>query len=550
MRTSRVLAGTLGMVLVAGTTMVALTGSAALARVKNGEDWSGQRALRIAEGEGKAVRLLTNQSKGNNWALLARQTSDPSLTPDVWRLREYTRTSKNGVSWRNPPRAPQEVTYFRSGQDRWGRTAAAWIHDGALWAGTKMTWSRAPMAVTRLADAVPAAGEPHVHMPTHGDGFIIEYANTWHEFNPGPLNSCNGCDSPYQRWYHRAVPSAPAGAPADYTRVLRGTGWPMAFWTGDTRIPGDRALRFADRRTTLDGPAWTEPQVIAEGHQFVSFTLTALGFRLVTLDPAGKVNLFDYDESTTFGVPGTFRNRRVVSGPTDGSPPQVLLDRQNILTVAWRDVDPEAGLFVWQEDRPGSRHLEQPTLVPDTQHTETATVVTAPYGTLTAVYQPDRHRRGVQVLRVRHLPTGTRRWTDVTRLNSPKPAPSRGRFSVGQPRITGDVWVAANDDAGVWVHHFDAPEPFTKITRPTRTTRTDRVYTLRWKTTWAYASDYEVRARTSKRSGWKDVAVPKGARSKTVTRPRGETRCYQVREMPAHGLRSDWSAVRCITVRR
>lgn len=549
MRTSRLLVGTLGIVFAACTTMVTLTGTAAVAGDNDREDWSGQRALRAAEGEGKAVRLLINQSKSNNWALLARQTSDPSATPDIWRLREYTGTSKTGLSWRNPARAPKEVTSFRYGQDQWGRTAAAWISDGALWAGRKVTWSRAPMEVTRLADAVPGAGAPEVHMPAQGDGFIIEYAGTWHEFNPGPLNSCNGCDSPYERWYHRAAPSAPAGAPADYTRVLRGTGWPMAFWTGDAGTPADRALRSAERLATPDGPVWSESQVIAEGHQFVAFTLTALGYRLVTLDPTGRVNLFDYDEAT-YGTPGAFTNGRVVSDPTDGSMPQVLVDRPGILTLAWRDADPEAGLFVWQEDRPGSKYLEQPTLVPGTQHTESATVVTAPHGTLTVVFQPDRHRRSVQFPRALHLPTGASRWTDPTRLISPKPAHSRGTFSVGQPRITGDVWVAANDAAGVWVHRFDAPNPGTKITRPTRTTQPDRTYTLRWKTTWAYASDYEVRARTSNRSGWEDMAVPKGARSKTVTRPRGETRCYQVREMPAYGLRSDWSRARCITVRR
>lgn len=549
MRTSRLLVGTLGIVFAACTTMVTLTGTAAVAGDNDREDWSGQRALRVAEGEGKAVRLLVNQSKSNNWALLARQTSDTSATPDIWRLREYTGTSKTGLSWRNPARAPKEVTSFRYGQDQWGRTAAAWISDGALWAGRKVTWSRAPMEVTRLADAVPGAGAPEVYMPAQGDGFIIEYAGTWHEFNPGPLNSCNGCDSPYERWYHRAAPSAPAGAPADYTRILRGTGWPMAFWTGDAGTPADRALRSAERLATPDGPVWSESQVIAEGHQFVAFTLTALGYRLVTLDPTGRVNLFDYDEAT-YGTPGAFTNGRVVSDPTDGSMPQVLVDRPGILTLAWRDADPEAGLFVWQEDRPGSKYLEQPTLVPGTQHTESATVVTAPHGTLTVVFQPDRHRRSVQFPRALHLPTGASRWTDPTRLISPKPAHSRGTFSVGQPRITGDVWVAANDAAGVWVHRFDAPNPGTKITRPTRTTQPDRTYTLRWKTTWAYASDYEVRARTSNRSGWEDMAVPKGARSKTVTRPRGETRCYQVREMPAYGLRSDWSRARCITVRR
>lgn len=549
MRTSRLLAGTVGIVFAACTTMVTLTGTEAVAGDNDREDWSGQRALRIAEGEGKAVRLLTNQSKSNNWALLARQTFDPSATPDTWRLREYTGTSKTGLAWRNPERAPKEVASFRYGQDRWGRTAAAWIHDGALWAGSKVTWSRAPMAVTRLADAVPGAGAPEVHMPTQGDGFIIEYAGTWHEFNPGPLNSCNGCEYPYERWSSRAAPPAPAGAPADYTRVLRGTGWPMAFWTGDAGTPADRVLRSAERLATPDGPVWSESQVIAEGHQFVAFTLTARGYRLVTLDSTGRVNLFDYDEAT-YGTPGAFTNRRVVSDPTDGSMPQVLVDRHGIFTLAWRDADPEGGLFVWQEDRPGSKYLEQPTLVPGTQHTETATLVTAPYGTLTVVFQPDQHRRSVQFPRALHLPTGASRWTDPTRLISPKPAPSRGTFSVGQPRITGDVWVAANDDAGVWVHRFDAPNPGTKITRPTRTTQPDRTYTLRWKTTWAYASDYEVRARTSKRSGWEDVAVPKGARSKTVTRPRGETRCYQVREMPAYGLRSDWSKARCITVRR
>jgi hypothetical protein len=549
MRTSRLLTAALGVLL--ATTTVALTGTAATAGDNDREDWSGQRALRTGEGESQPIRLLTTQSRNNGWALLARRISDPSATPDIWRLREYSGTAKTGLAWRNPARAPKDVTSFRSAQDRWGRTATAWIHDGGLWAGTKTTWSRAPMAVTRLADEVPGAGAPQVLMPAFGEGFIIEYAGTWHEYNPGPLDSCNGCDHPYQRWYHRAAPAAPAGAPADYTRILRhDTGWLMAFWTGDTGSPGDGALRSAERLPSPDGPVWSEPEVIAEGHEFVAFAATALGYRLVTLDPAGRVNLFDYAE-TTYGAPGAFTNQRVVSDRTDGSLPRVLVDREGVLTLAWRDADRESGMFVRQEDRPGSTYLDQPTLVPGTQRSLAATVVTAPYGTLTVAYQSDRQRRGTWQTRVVHLPTGTSRWTDPARLTSPKPAHGRGVFSVGQPRITGDVWVAANDDNGAWVHRFDAPKPGSKITRPTRTTQPDPTYTLRWRVTWAYASDYEVRARTGKRSGWEDVAVPHGARSKTVTRPRGETRCYQVRGiLPSYGMRTDWSKSRCLTVRR
>lgn len=548
MRTSRLLAAALGTLLAATTTMGAM-GAVAVAGDNDREDWSGQRALRMPEGETRAVVLLTNQSQQSDWALLARQTSDPGATPDTWRLREYTRTNGAGLGWRNPVRAPRQVSWFRSAQDRWGRTAAAWIHDGALWAGTKVTGSRAPMAVTRLADEVPGAAAPAVLMAANADGFMIEYAGVRHEFVPGNLNSCNGCDFPSERWRHSAAPSAPAGAPADYARVLRGSGWSMAFWTGDTRVPGDRALRYAERVATPDGPVWSEPRVIADGHQFVDFTLTALGYRLVTRGPDGKVNLFDYDEGL-YGTPGALVKRRIVSNPTADGSVQVLVDRQRGLTLTWRDASPEGGLFVWQENRPNSRYLESPTLVPGTAHTETAAVATAPYGTLTVVFQPDRHRRSVQSPRAVHLPAGARKWTDPIRLESPQPAPSRGAYSVGQPRLNGDVWVAAIDDAGVWVHQFDAPKPATEITRPSDTTQRDRTYTVAWKTSWANAIDSEVRARKNKNSRWEDVAVPKATLSTTVTRPRGETRCYQARAILPGGERTDWSKTLCVTVSR
>jgi hypothetical protein len=546
------LVATLGMLLTAtgvATLPVVAAGAADRAWSNDGGAWSGQRALQVAEGEAKPVRLLTHQ--GKKWALLARQTSAPGAIPDTWRLREHTGTSRTGFDWRNPRRAPAEVTFFQSIQNRWGQTAAAWIHDGGLWAGTKVTRSRTPMAVSRLADEVAGAAPPLVLMPTHGDGFIIEYAGTRHEYNPGELNSCNGCDYPYPRWYHNPAPSVPDGAPADYTRIMRGTGWSMGFWSGDTRNPDDEALRFAERVPTPHGPVWGPSQVIAEGHRFVDFVHTASGFRLITLGPDDKVNTFTYTESPTYGTPGTFSDRHIISNPTAAESTQVLVDQNGHFTIAWRDAEPDGGFFVWQEDRPGSRYLEQPTLVPGTRHTETATVVTAPYGTLTVVFQPDRHRRLVQFPRAVHLPAGTSRWIDPVLLESPKPAPSRGAFSVGQPRRNGDVSVAANDDAGVWVHTFNAPKPRASVIAPTKTIQKDRTYTLRWKTLWANAADYEVRARTSKKSGWESVAVPAGARSKTVTRPRGESRCYQVRALlPSSGERTAWSSSRCITVRR
>jgi len=548
MGTSRPLAAALGTLV--GATALALTGTSAVAGDNDREDWSGQRALKIAEGETKGVRLLTNDTP--RWALLARQTSHPGATPETWRLREYRGTKQTGYGWRNPANAPTEVTSFRYAQSQDGRVKAAWIHDGGLFVGFKTRRDDARgggrISAERLGDEVPGAEPPRIYTPQSGSAaVVIDYANIWHRYVPPPPRGCNGCDYT-GGWVTSPAPADPAGAATEPTVVESGL---AALWTGDTRVPGDRALRYARLTSTPDGPAWGQPQVITtDDLQAVDLVSTRLGSRLVTVGPDGQVTLFNYDPQAAASGTLAFSNQRTVSRgqPTDGLAPRVALDRKGNLTLAWRGPDPEAGLLAWQENRPRSRFLEKPTLVPGTQHTETATLTAAPSGSLTVVFQPDRHRRSVQSPRAVHLPAGSNRWTDSALLESPKPAHSRGSFSVGQPRLNGDAWVAANDDAGVWVHQFDAPEPRTKMTLAGKTHPRDRTYTVEWKATWAYVDDYEVRARVNKKSGWQDVAVPAGERSKTVTRPRGETRCYQARGVL--GARTDWSKALCVTVSR
>lgn len=553
MLTARLLAPVLGTLLAVGALATLSGAPSAVAGPNDRDDWSGQRAMNVRENGEETVRILTDRGK-NRWALLARQIEQPVDAPELWKLREYRGAQETGFDWQRPLNAPVEVNWFRSSQSLLGRVAAAWVHEGGLWAGMKSArvTGAGVMGVVRLGDAVPGAGAPRVYPAPHSQELLVDYAGTWYQYLPGPPRGCNGCEGA-AHWISTNH-TVPAGAPADPALAWSGNGGLLAFWNGDSRIPGDQSLRYA--RRVLTGPSgevWTEPQVItSDPQQVVALTPTVLGERLITLGQEGEVAMFEHriDPVQSLG----FENRRDLAGPVSTGPrsaPQVLVDGMGNLTVAWRERDRiVGGLVAWQEDRPGSKFLEAPTLVPGTRNAA-ASLVVSHYGTLTMVAQPGGTRRGVKPLRVSHLRSGTGQWTDPIRLASPKPPDTRGAFSVGQPRVTGDVWIAANDSAGVWVHQFDAPkQAATRVTRPDRTTQPHRTYTVGWKTTWAYAVDHEVRARVDKRLGWQDLAVPKGARSKTVTRPVGEKRCYQARGILQNGLRTDWSQQRCVTVRR
>ena len=156
--------------------------------------------------------------------------------------------------------------------------------------------------------------------------------------------------------------------------------------------------------------------------------------------------------------------------------------------------------------------------------------------------------------KVKHLAAAKTSWTRWLSLDTPAQPDSTQHTAVGMPQWNGDLSIATNDARGTYALSFDAPAPITKMTRPLRTVQYDREYRVSWNTTWAYAADWQVRARVDKGrhyGPWSNVAVPEGQRFKEVTRPFGETRCYQARAVLKDALdNTPWSKQRCVTVRR
>ena len=177
-------------------------------------------------------------------------------------------------------------------------------------------------------------------------------------------------------------------------------------------------------------------------------------------------------------------------------------------------------------------------------------MVTSPRGNLTVAFRRDSEP---SIVRVKHLPAGKRLWTDGIRLVSPKPNDTSTGWGIGTPQRNGDLRVAVNDTVGVYGFRFDAPAPYTKMTRPVRTVQQQRTYRVAANTSWAFADEWQMRARVDEgRSygAWSPVSLPDGENGKDVTRPRGDKRCYSARGETIDGGWTKWSPQRCVTVRR
>ena len=100
---------------------------------------------------------------------------------------------------------------------------------------------------------------------------------------------------------------------------------------------------------------------------------------------------------------------------------------------------------------------------------------------------------------------------------------------------------------------FDAPRPYTKVTKPVRRVQRDGTCRVSWNTAWVFADDRQVRQRLDKRSGygpWRAVSVADGERTKVVNKGRGKTWCYAAKGMLGEQTVTRWSKQRCVTVRR
>jgi hypothetical protein len=524
MRTRRLLGASLSLVVAAG--VAGQVPTAAADRDNAPSRWDGARTIKAAERAADDVQVAAD---GGTWALAARQVGG-ATGADTWRLRERTDDGR----WGKPRALPATVDQLSFDSiPAGGYTLGAYVADGRLWgflhypgnpgAETEGTLHADP---TELGPAVAGAPAPQVEADAYEGYGLVAYAGIVHTRFPGSTSNDNPS---LPSWSSR-----PAFGPAG-TRYVPYDGV-LGFWTDDAS--GD--LMVSD-----DG---LPPERVGNG-RYVDFVLTDRGRRLVSQGTDGSVTLHDYgvvDETT--GRRG-FTNPRTLAGPSAKRPaPTVLVDRGERLTVGWREARAKGGLVLWQEDRYGSRYLEEPTLVPGSRGRATD-VVTSPRGTLTVATQ----RKGEPgVVRVKHLPAGTSSWTDGVRLVSPKRPSAIGASALSAPDWQGDLLLAVNDAAGTYRFDFHAPDAYTRVVKPTRTVRTGTTYRVGWETAWAFAPDWQVRERRDRGrtyGDWKRIEVADGVQSTKVTKEPGSTWCFSARGR-AGGSFTAWSPQRCVTVRR
>jgi hypothetical protein len=538
---ARLVLGAATAVLVTGTMLGHVP--AAHAGDNDRRDWDDRRVVQTPGSADGAVHVLGNRGT------MTTVVRELGAGTDQWRIRE---NRDGGLTFHPPISPPRTVQRFRYDESQLHDSIyAVYEHDGRLQAAEASPERSNGLTETGREGAGSDLGPAGTEAPKVVAGessaniALITQDGTWYQHR-GPV----GGDPEGQP---QGAPQGPAwssypdpnldGVPgnAGESYAFAGDGALLVFWNAPS---GD--LMVARRAGSIDS-AFSEPQTIATGGEtMVDFVQTAEGNRLVTQATDGTISVWGY----TAGVFFHPDERVQLPGTADVTQePQVLASTQGAVTVAWREPIDGGGLMLWQEDRPGSTFLKRPTLVPGTRNGD-ARVVASPRGNLTVAVRRDSEE---DIVRVKHLPAGKKKWTGSVRLISPKPSRTSVEWTIGSPQRNGDMRVAVNDRVGVYGFRFDAPRPVTKAFKPVRRVQRDRSYRIGWNTTWAFANDWQLRARFDKgrRYGkWRAVAVNFGDRSKVVTRPRGEKRCYSARGETIDGGFTRWSSQRCVTVRR
>jgi hypothetical protein len=502
---------------------------AAYAGDNHRRDWDDKR---VVQTPGAADGLVRVYGGGyNQWALVAR-----NIGGDTWRLRE----SEGPLGFTNPTFLPATVTDFVADTTVDGYAFGAYVADGSVHAFRRDSRGRAASGVPFTVDQ---GGETRVAVGNTADA-LVTHRDTWRQHLGGRQSGIGGTGDTWVTYPDPNVDGAPGNAGQSFGFTANDL---LAFWNDPN---GD--LRFAHRPLLDPTAAFSPARTVATGgEKYVDLVDTFSGGRLVTQAADGTIHIRSFDWNGAEYVVG---QPRQLAGPvTSGEPvtePQVLVDAARTLTVAWKEPGAAGGgLVLWQEDRPHSTYLERPTLVAGTRDSD-ARLVTSPHGSLAVALRRDSENA---VVRVKHLPAGKARWTNGIRLVSPKPLDTSAGWAIGSPNRAQNFRVVVNDRVGVYGFRFDAPRPYTKVKKPVRKVQRDRSYRIGWNTSWAFADDWQVRARVDKgrRYGpWRSVAVPDGDRSKVVIRPRGEKRCYQAKGFRGGVQVGRWSTQRCVTVRR
>ncbi|RYU14825.1 hypothetical protein [Nocardioides iriomotensis] len=501
------------------------------------DGWGAQRILKQDDRD-TSVRVSTGR---NGWALVARQRATCEECSTVHVLRERT----PGMGWGKPRNVPARVSKLATGSNAKGTTWVAYYSGEGLVAtqhtprGRRL---REPVVLARGRVSPSWETTPTVEVGT-GGRVLVTFGETWYE------RSRDGTWSSYR------TPSIDQ----QFT-YLRGHGFTRA---GDLLVffsswgPSAPSL-MVSRKVDSAGATWSEPTRVGPAGT-AQLAATALGERLVTRDDTGHaIRLYRYESTDAAGRPAfTLLRELPRSSPetpatTRFHSPVVLTDDDGTLTVAWREPMPRGGVMVFQEDRPSGQHLEYPTLVPGTRSVGEWSLVTDPMGNLSISYE-DLDNALPRPARTRHLPAGKSAWTRTHRVISPKPTDRGEPLVLGPPASDGDIVAAMSDRAGVLAFDTRVPAPVTKVTRPVRHRVATREYRLAWNTTWANGDRWQVHFRTDKAGGytrWRRLDIDPSSRSQTVTRPRGEKRCYQARaRISTSGNWTPWSRARCVTVK-
>ena len=510
MRTRRILGASLTTLLTVGMVGAAMPTATAGDNTKS--DYDGKRVVKVPDAADGPVQVLVGGGT------IARNIGD-----DAWRVR--VGSVPDGYS--NSDFFPATVTRWLAETTPAGVNVGAYVDaDGRL-----VPWSGTPGG--SMPEPPVADPGPIVLATGHGSAALVANGDTWiQHFESDGTNT-----DAWRAYPDPNVDGVPGAEGQSFALTADGL---LAFWNEPN---GD--LRVAHRPLRSPETPFTEPITLAPNESMVRLVNERSSHVLVTQATDGTVYAYDYDPEQ----PPFFTNKRELA-PAGSQDAQVLVDRLLTVTVAWKEAGDDGGLVLRQLDRPRSSYLERPTLVPGTRRAD-ARVVTSTRGTLTVALRRNSENA---IVRVKHLPAGKTKWTNGVRLISPKPITgSSAGWDLGTPRPNGNLTLAVNDTVGVYAFRFDAPRPYTKVTRPVRKTQKVKTYRIKANTSWAFADNWEFRMRRDKgkRYGaWKTVAVAEGENSKVVTRPRGQKWCYQAKAFLGDRQVTKWSEQKCVSVRR
>ena len=395
---------------------------------KTPDRWKVARVLTHHGGDDPIPMVVTGR---NNWELsvtLVKGNCEPCVQ------RYKVRERRPGKEWTKPRLLPTKVRDLRYAMSPKGAAWLTYVHDGRLWYARHNPRGSKIAARKALGPAVPGAQAPRIAAGPGGRA-VIDYGRTWFvQAGDGP-------------WDARPQPEATT---EDTTLAYTAGGRMLAFWnTGSSAA--DRQM-FA----TVDEGSLGPVQAIGGWSRTADYVPTKNGGRLVTRpETTAEAGLKVHEQNDTpLGI--TFDNPREIAPAQDlGSDPMVLVDDAGTLTVAFNGSEGlSGGLWVWQEDRPGSAYLSEPTRVPGTARRGGHQIVTSPNGSLTVA--SGARTPPPRPLVVKHLPEGKSVWTKGERIKATKPI-QRLVTRLGAPRADGNFTVVMTDRRGVLSFTYNAP---------------------------------------------------------------------------------------------